>query len=76
MQQLVEKIGLLPLGAEIGTVTGIPVLDAITRGSQIRQEGLFSSVASHNDLVLISPDTDQSRFNLSLIKFSVLKARN
>ena len=44
LAELVQKMGTIDLGAEIASVTGIPLNDAITRGSQIRQEGIFSSV--------------------------------
>ena len=59
LSQLVLKMGTLDLGAEIASTCGIPHGDAITRGSQIRQEGIFASVSAAFRMVLISPDEKQ-----------------
>ena len=38
---------------------GIPLEDAITRGTQIRQEGIFANIGYYKNLALISPDEKQ-----------------
>jgi hypothetical protein len=59
LADIVRKIGTIDLGAEIATLCGIPLSDAITRGSQIRQEGLFGNTAKSLNLALLSPNKDQ-----------------
>ena len=61
MGRIVDKLGSLSLGAEISTLCNISCIAAITRGSQIRQEGLFCEMARQFNFTLPTPSIDDRK---------------
>ena len=59
--RIVDKLGSLSLGAEISTLCNISCIAAITRGSQIRQEGLFCEMARQFNFTLPTPSIDDRK---------------
>ena len=61
ISRIVDKLGSLSLGAEISTLCNISCIAAITRGSQIRQEGLFCEMARQFSFTLPTPSIDDRK---------------
>ena len=64
---IVDKLGSLSLGAEISTLCNISGHAAITRGSQIRQEGLFCEMARQFNFTLPSPTIEDRKTQRAVV---------
>ena len=67
LARIVEKLGSMSLGAEISTLCNISCHAAVTRGSQIRQEGLFCEMARQFEFTLPSPSIEERKQQTAVV---------
>ncbi|CAG5114402.1 Oidioi.mRNA.OKI2018_I69.chrUn_2.g17217.t1.cds [Oikopleura dioica] len=61
---MIKKIGLLEIGYEVSGIANVSMKDSLTRGCQVRHEGIFGNCCTYLEMVMDSPteaDVRESR---------------
>lgn len=61
LASMIRKIGLLEIGYEVAGIANVSLKDALTRGCQVRHEGIFGNCCAYLDMVMDSPTEAEVR---------------